>query len=65
MYYYGDGVPQDNVLAYVWSSIASSLGHENAKENIGIIQNEMTSAEITKAQELSNECLNSNYQKCE
>ena len=31
MYAYGDGVPEDNIQAYAWISLASAQGMENAK----------------------------------
>ena len=55
MYYTGEGIPKDYVQAYAWLNIAAAQGDESAKENLEIITKEMTTAEITKAQELSRE----------
>ncbi len=32
MYYNGKGVPQDDVLAYMWFNLAAAQGYENAKK---------------------------------
>ena len=55
LYITGRGVPKDYVQAYAWSSIAAAQGDEMAKLNLGHITKEMTTADITKAQELSRE----------
>ena len=41
--------------AYAWFNIAAAQGNETAKENLEIITKEMSTAGITKAQELSRE----------
>ena len=55
MYSTGRGVPKDYVQAYAWYNIAVAQGDETAKENLENITKEMTTAGITKAQELSRE----------
>jgi TPR repeat protein len=55
MYGTGEGIPKDYVQAYAWSNIAAAQGEETAKENLEIITKEMSTAGITKAQELSRE----------
>ena len=55
MYDTGRGVPKDYVQAYAWYNIAAAQGHEKAKEFLPEITKEMTTADITKAQELSRE----------
>ena len=55
MYDTGEGVPEDYVQAYAWYNIAAAQGNETAKENLEIITTEMSTAGITKAQELSRE----------
>ena len=49
----GEGISKDYVQAYAWSNIAAAQGEETAKENLEIITKEMSTAGITKAQELS------------
>ncbi|MDA8785705.1 sel1 repeat family protein, partial [Planktomarina temperata] len=64
MYEYGDGVIQDNTMAHMWYNIASANGHEKAggyrDERAGL----MTNADISKAQAMARECMNSGYTKC-
>jgi hypothetical protein len=43
----------NNVRAYMWWSLAKAQGHENAADNLDIVKNEMTPAQIAKAQELA------------
>ena len=55
MYGTGEGIPQDYVQAYAWYNIAAAQGKEKAKKNLKSITKKMTTADITKAQELSRE----------
>ena len=48
-------MPENNVKAYAWWSIAAARGHKSAKGNKGIIKEQMTPAQIAKAQKLSSE----------
>lgn len=64
MYYQGKGVPEDNVMAYMWINLAAAQGAEDAKKNKGIVQESMTPVDISKAQTLSRECLASDYKNC-
>ena len=53
MYYRGQGVPVNYVTAYAWWNIASASGNESASGNRAIVEGQMTSAQIAKAQKLS------------
>ncbi len=53
MYAYGVGVPEDDIQAYAWISLASAQGVENAKNAKERLTGEMTRAEIVEAQKLS------------
>ena len=67
MYYYGDGVIQDNVSAHMWANISASNGDEDgvmAREARDTIAKEMTSADISQAQNLARECVAKNYKGC-
>ena len=55
MYAAGEGIPKDYIQAYAWWNIAAAQGEETAKEGLESITNEMSTAGITKAQELSRE----------
>jgi len=50
MYLRGEGVPQDYIEGYVWLSIASAKGHEEAKQDLLVIESEMTPEHIAEAQ---------------
>ena len=55
MYATGEGVPEDDIQAYAWISLASAQGAENAKKAKEMLTGEMTRAEIAEAQKLSRE----------
>jgi TPR repeat protein len=46
LYEYGEGVPWDNVLAYMWFNLAAAQGHEDAPELKNVIEEQMTRAQI-------------------
>ena len=52
MYATGEGVPKDNLLAYMWWNIAGANGYD-VEKNMGIITGKMSQADIAKAQELT------------
>ena len=64
MYENGLGVLQDNTIAHMWYNIASAIGNDKAGE----LRNEraglMTNADISKAQAMARECMDSDYTKC-
>ena len=64
MYEYGEGVLTDNRRAYMWSNLASYNGYETAGEAKRDIAKQMTPADISKAQDMSSRCLESNYTDC-
>ena len=63
-YEYGKGVLQDNVMAHMWYNIASAnsnpIAGDYRDERAGL----MTQADISKAQAMARECMNSGYKKC-
>ena len=63
-YYYGEGVNKDIVYAHMWKNISASNGFEPAKEDLKIIEKEMTSSHISEAQRLARECVKKNYKGC-
>ena len=63
-YYYGEGVNKDIVYAHMWKNISASNGYEPAKEDLKIIEKEMTSSDISDAQRLARECVKKNYKGC-
>jgi len=64
MYAYGDGVLQNYIYAHMWFNIAASSGDSKAAENRTIVEKNMTTADISKAQELARQCVNKNYKDC-
>ena len=64
LYYYGDGVLQDNLMSHMWLNVASANGNNSAGEPRDAKASQMTSAEISKAQAMARECMNSDYTKC-
>ena len=53
MYAMGEGVPEDDIQAYAWISIASAQGAGLAKKAKEMLTGEMVRAEIAEAQKLS------------
>ena len=64
MYQKGDGVTQDYIRAHMWFNIAASQGSLPAMTSRNTIQIEMTSADISKAQDLFRECVVKSYKDC-
>lgn len=64
MYQNGEGVFTDFLRAYMWFNLAAYNGYtaiNSAKEKLS---KSMTRTEISKAQEMSNRCLESDYALC-
>ena len=64
MYDNGSGVLTDTKRAYMWWNLANYNGNKIAGENKDIIAKDMTPADISKAQDMSSRCLESNYTDC-
>ena len=64
MYNNGHGVVTDYVRAYMWFNLGAYNGNTLGSQNKASITQDMTSAQITKAQEMSSRCLESNYSDC-
>ena len=64
MYYNGDGVPQDNVLAHVWANLAASQGHEGAAQLREEFAELLTAGDLAAAQEIARRCLEQEYRDC-
>jgi len=65
MYVNGPGVPQDYVLAHMWSNIASANGRDTATQIRALVVEEMTREQIADAQARARVCMSSGYQDCE
>jgi len=55
MYFKGQGVPLDYVLAYMWATLAAAQGLESASEMRDILEKRMTPAQLAEAQRLARE----------
>ena len=56
-YHAGEGVPQDNIYAYMWMSLAVQQGlGATAEEALRKISADMTSSEIEEAKKLAVTC---------
>ncbi len=55
MYNVGDGAPQNPILAYVWFDISSITGDKPAKNDRDLVAEKLSSEDLIKAQELSQE----------
>ena len=64
MYYYGAGVLQDNVRAYMWYNIAAANGNKRSAKWRGATADKMTLADVSLAQNMAQECMNSDYKDC-
>ena len=64
MYYQGQGVNQDIVIAYMWFYVAAKNGNPRSKGNVNVLAKEMKPKQITKAEKLAHECIKKNYKDC-
>ena len=55
MYFYGEGVPRSNKLAYIWWNIAAFIGDKDAITNRNIILDILSTQALAGAQKLSAE----------
>ena len=51
----GEGVPEDDLLAYMWWNLAAAQGNETAQSNKAQAESRMTRDQIAEAQRLSTE----------
>lgn len=70
MYGAGQGVPQNAMLAYMWSTIAVTHTRDgelrqNASSFLTSIEKTMTAQQIAKAQEAATTCTLSKFQNCD
>jgi len=64
MYYQGQGVNQDIVIAYMWFYVAAKNGNPRSKGNVNVLAEEMKPKQIAKAEKLARECVEKNYKDC-
>lgn len=68
MHEQGDGVPQNKVLAYMWLDLAAANANRDQQNKIirsrDSITASMTTAEISRAQELARQCTDNRFKGC-
>ena len=64
MYEYGLGVSENNIIAHMWYNIGNANGNAQGGKNRNDIADEMTTADISIAQDIAKECMNSDYTNC-
>jgi len=64
MYVNGRGVTRDYTRAYMWWDIAASLEYQDGVAYRAKVEKLMTPTELSKAQELTRDCVAKNYQGC-
>ncbi len=55
MYDFGTSVPEDNVTAYAWLSVAAASGHDTARALCDFTKRELTPSQLEKGQALATE----------
>ena len=65
MYANGNGVPQNNVRAYVWWSVAAAQGNEEARGFRDRVADQLTPEQLARGQDMATRCFESDYQDCE
>ncbi len=69
MYAKGHGVPQDNVRAHMWYSVAIESSSSGSKQELmkdrDNLASRMTLPQIQKAQEMAERCVESKFKKCD
>ena len=65
MYYYGDGVAQNRIQAYLWWFMAAGQGEKQALDNLQSLSQSLTQEEVTQGQALAMECWESKFKDCD
>ena len=65
MYGFGEGTARDDVLSHMWYSIAAANGSDFGEGARKIVEEQMTAAQIGKAEALARRCLKSGYTDCD
>ena len=61
----GKGIPENDVKAYSWWSVAKAQGHKKARSIRCIPENRMTKEQIAGGQALAAKCWESEFQDCD
>ena len=61
----GEGVPQDDLLAHMWGSLARAQGAETANVLMDALEIRMSRQQIAIALTMARECHVQNYKDCD
>jgi TPR repeat protein len=64
IYSLGKGVLQHNLRAHMWYNIAAANGHDSADKQRDALADRMTSADVSKAQDMAGNCIKNGYKEC-
>jgi TPR repeat protein len=64
MHFNGLGVPQDNIYAHMWVTLAAANGNEDGTKLRDLVAKRMTPSQLGKAQKLARECVRKKYKGC-
>ena len=64
MYFDGNGVERDPVLAHVWANLASANGHADGGTLRDAAAGQLSATDVSLAQEIARRCLEQSYQGC-
>ena len=65
MYYFGDGIAQNRIQAYLWWFMAAGQGEKQALDNLQSLSQSLTQEELTQGQALAMECWESKFKDCD
>ena len=64
LYEKGQGVQQDNIIAFMWFDIAARKGDFDAIKGCSRLKKVLTPSQLAQAQKLSKQCVKNNYKGC-
>ena len=64
LYEKGQGVQQDNIIAFMWFDIAAKKGDFDAIKGCNRLKKVLTPSQLAQAQKLSKKCVKNNYKGC-
>ena len=63
MYYHGEGIPRDYIMAHMWFDIGARGGNEAARRSRDIVAEVINPADVAEAQRLAREWLEQHEEK--
>ena len=64
LYEKGQGVQQDNIIAFMWFDIAAKKGDFDAVQGCSRLKKVLTPSQLAQAQKMSKKCVKNNYKGC-